>query len=227
MKLVLDERVKHRMIGLAVIVSLAAIFAPAIMKKSNQRLDKEIGMHLQLPPKPIIPQVAVVDKEKLFKTIKVAHVQLPSKNEPIQVAKLNNKIPLEAIANDIENNFVAPIPPLEKVKVASLESNKPTVLVVKEPIKSQIKPAVKKTVVVASNQQMYSVQLASFAHRKNAQILVNQLRSKGYYGKITHKQGDQFKVLVGKSNKKEKALKLKNQLAIAIQLRGFIVSEVG
>lgn len=32
MTLVIDERIKHRLIGLAVIISLGAIFAPAIMK---------------------------------------------------------------------------------------------------------------------------------------------------------------------------------------------------
>jgi DedD protein len=230
MKFVFDERVKHRMIGLAVIISLAAIFAPAIMKKSNQRFDKEIGMGIQLPPKPILPKVAVTDHEKLFKTVKVAHVDLPaasSRQEPIQLAKIEHKIPLEAIANEVEKNFVAPIPVVEKVAVAKIV---PVVIAKQTPVSVAKAVIIKKPLIVALNQEIFSVQLASFARIENAQVLVNRLRSKGYTGKIVKvlsKNGNQFKVYVGKSSNKEQALKLKNQLAEALQLRGFVVSGVG
>ena len=52
MKLITDERVKHRLVGLAVILSIAAIFAPAIMKKSSQRFDENVSMSLELPARP-------------------------------------------------------------------------------------------------------------------------------------------------------------------------------
>ena len=34
MKLVLDERIKHRLVGIAVILSIGIIFTPALFKKS-------------------------------------------------------------------------------------------------------------------------------------------------------------------------------------------------
>ena len=37
MKFVMDERIKHRLTGLVVILSIAAIFLPEQVKKSNQR----------------------------------------------------------------------------------------------------------------------------------------------------------------------------------------------
>ncbi|WP_028387828.1 SPOR domain-containing protein [Legionella fairfieldensis] len=81
MKLVIDERVKHRLIGLAVILSIGAIFAPAIMKKSNQRFDNNVNLSVELPPKPAHPNVAMVEKEAMFQTIKVAHVEIPDDPE--------------------------------------------------------------------------------------------------------------------------------------------------
>lgn len=239
MKLMLDERVKHRLIGFAVIISLAAIFAPAIMKKSNQRFDKEIGMRVELPPKPELPKVAVADQKQLFKTVKIAHVQLPqatSAQESSQLAAIEHKIPLEAIAKEVDNNFLAPIPAVKKAEVAQSESETKAKTVDKTSLLSK-KPAViaskvieRKPILLALNQEIYSVQLASFARRENAQVLVNRLRAKGYTGKIVKisgKNGDQFKVYVGRSNKKEQALKLKNQLAAAMRLSGFVVSGVG
>lgn len=38
MKLIMDEKVKHRLIGLAVIISLGAIFAPALIKNQAKAL---------------------------------------------------------------------------------------------------------------------------------------------------------------------------------------------
>ena len=37
MKLMMDERVKHRLTGVVVLVSIAVIFVPAMIKKSNKR----------------------------------------------------------------------------------------------------------------------------------------------------------------------------------------------
>ena len=91
MKLMIDERVKHRVIGLAVILSIGAIFAPAIMKKSNQRLDGNVSVSVELPAKPLHPDIVMAEKSAMFATAKVAHVELPeaSKEEipPSTIAK--------------------------------------------------------------------------------------------------------------------------------------------
>ena len=70
MKLVMDEKLKHRLIGLAVIISLGAIFAPAMMKKSSQRLESNFSVNVKLPPKPLAPDVVMTDEKEMFKTIK-------------------------------------------------------------------------------------------------------------------------------------------------------------
>lgn len=75
MKLTLDEQVKHRLIGLAVILSIAAIFAPAMIKKSNQRLDENTTLFVKVPPKPTPPQIVMPEEKAMFNRVKVAKVE--------------------------------------------------------------------------------------------------------------------------------------------------------
>lgn len=85
-----DEKVKHRVIGLAVLMSMALVFVPAMVKKSNQRLDRSMNLSLNLPPKPAFPNVIAVKPQALFKTVKVAHVDIPEvsdKNMNTEVAR--------------------------------------------------------------------------------------------------------------------------------------------
>jgi DedD protein len=90
MKLVMDERVKHRLIGLAVILSIGAIFAPAIMKKSSQRIDGNVSVSVKLPAKPAQPHLDMAEKKAMFETAKVAHVDLPNVN--------SKQLPLPSLA---------------------------------------------------------------------------------------------------------------------------------
>jgi DedD protein len=78
MKIVVDEKVKHRFVGITVILSIGIVFAPAILKKSQRRLEDTVSLSVKLPPKPILPQVSVRDSKALFETVKVAHVDIPS-----------------------------------------------------------------------------------------------------------------------------------------------------
>ena len=41
MKWFADDKIKHRIIGLAVLLSIALVFIPAMVKKSNQHLDEK------------------------------------------------------------------------------------------------------------------------------------------------------------------------------------------
>lgn len=108
MKLVIDERVKHRLIGLAVILSIAAIFAPAIMKKSNQRIDGNMSVSVELPPKPLQPDVAMTEKNAMFENVKVAHVELPEVAEEQPAPALAKAEPLSQV-KEINYRTVEPV----------------------------------------------------------------------------------------------------------------------
>lgn len=232
MNFIIDERIKHRIIGVVVLAALAVIFVPALMKKSSQHLDKDIGMRTAIPPRPSLPKVAEVDRQALFKTVKVAHVQIEKASETsklVQIAKQDTPV-IKTASFETGHDFVAPISSqVQTAKVAIPPIKIPpakTVITVAK--KAPLNPP-KKVLVNQPKQPMYSVQLAAFVQKENAQILVDSLRKKGFVGNIQKVPGKgvlQYKVTVGKSPRKEQAIKLQHQLA-ALRFKGFVVSGVG
>lgn len=255
MKLVIDEKLKHRIIGMAVIISIVAIFAPAVMKKSSQRFEHNVNMNVRLPERPGEPNIVKADEEQVFQTVKVAHVDLePMREDSGSLPQLAQAQPIKTPAKpempatqlasiDAVKPVVNPIQPAvnkaaSQVKSAVVRPQAKTV--VKQPAKVVQKPvAVKKPAVVirkpaapvkqAVRTSAYAVQLASFSSQANAQSLINKLQRKGYKGQITRvagRNGPVFKVTVGGARQKQDALRLRNQLASAVQINGFVVSGV-
>ncbi|MBA2650564.1 MAG: SPOR domain-containing protein [Legionella sp.] len=240
MKLVMDEKLKHRLIGVAVIISLGAIFAPAIFRKSTHNLEN-INVRIAVPPKPSAPNVAIRHDEDLFKTIKIAKVDLSDDltvkqaSEIAQAERLSSELPaapqvaktdlgikaepLKIASNDLEKKAilktitkVVPQPKSHAVLVATYKM---------KPKTAAIRPA------PSLKKDAYTVQLASFSKLANAQELINRLQAKGYKAnltKISGRQGLIYKVSVGKASNKNSALQLKNQLASVVRLNGFVVN---
>ena len=237
MKLVLDEKLKHRLIGLAVVISLAAIFAPAVMRKSSQRLEHNFSANVQLPPKPIAPNVVVTDEKDVFKTIKVARVDIPSVSHESHLPELAKAQSIKAVRSDVASQVAAVESQLKPVQ-AALEDSKSTPIqkALPSPAKQVAHVVDKKLNEVtktqkitkaASAKDVYSVQLASLSRLSNAQSLVNRLKAKGYKAnlvKIASRNGVVYKVYAGQLPHKEEALRLKTQIASVMQLNGFVVN---
>ncbi|KTC78282.1 Sporulation domain-containing protein [Legionella brunensis] len=247
MKLVMDERVKHRLIGLAVILSIAAIFAPAVIKKSNQRIDDNVSVSVQLPPKPTPPKVAMPEEKEMFETVKVAHVEIPDVPEDIANSTLAKAESLSQL-NDVKQ-AIEPMVAKAKIEPSRVVKQKPAMITaattkatttkvatkkapsVKPKIVASIKKpttiAKKPTANMATGKGRYAVQLATFSKRQNADSLVSRLRAKGYkasYNKVNTAQGTVYKVIVGQGHPKEQAQRLQQQLASVMQIKGFIVT---
>ncbi|MCL5272387.1 MAG: SPOR domain-containing protein [Gammaproteobacteria bacterium] len=255
MKLVMDEKLKHRLVGLAVIISIGAIFAPAVLKKSSQNLENNYSVNIKLPPKPLVPDVLSSNEQDVFKTIKVAKVKIPSVTDEHQ---LPEQVRAETIKSDLITTnkamAAADIKPAAKseliqlalneavqstskkaIKVAVIKPKKaaPVIATRNKPVmKALAKPARAVQVAKVKNspvnkKELYAVQLASFSQMSNAQSLVNRLRTKGYkanFIKASGKNGPMYKVYVGHSPRKLDVMKVKSQLASAMQLNGFIVN---
>lgn len=263
MKLVMDEKLKHRLIGLAVIISLAAIFAPAVMRKSNQRAEDNFSVNVQLPAKPTSPEVAMTDEKEMFKTIKISRAELSPVSDEDQLPELAKAEPLKAepaqTPPESEIAEIAPEIQAQEIRLAVEEATKSKAQKViqvaannavksaayatlnkKKPVQvakttKSVKPAkairVAKAAPVRAKQpvqkDVYAVQLASFAQLSNAQALVSRLRNKGYkanFIRIKGRQGPVYKVYAGHSPRKNDALRIKTQLASAMQLNGFVVN---
>lgn len=214
MKWFTDDKIKHRVIGLAVLLSIALVFAPAMVKKSNQRLDEKMNLSVRMPPKPLPTQVVAAKPKELFKALTVAHVVLP------QVVENKSDIKI-ARAESLSGQTMATRTVLQKAPVIAnnpkdMSKSVPNLAPVKLPltvkIATQIKPVKK---------DMFSVQLASFTRQDNALSLIQQLYKKGFKASYD-KRGGQYRVLVGQLQL-EQAKNLQKKLANATQLNGFLV----
>lgn len=216
MKLVFDERIKHRLVGLAVVVSLAAIFAPAIMKKSSQRFDSPPSIAVKLPAKPKMPDVEMADEKAMFETVKVAHVDIPTANEEFEPAttiakaeplKEVNDPKIREIAEAIE---AAPAivakerlaaksrednnpPPAKQIALIKKNSVRPVAKLNTRQLGKQTKPVIAlksmpTATVAVKNVPGYAVQVALFSRQTNAVVLVNRLRSKGFKASFSRVQ---------------------------------------
>ena len=199
MKIAIDERIKHRVTGVLVLVSIAIIFVPAMIKKSNQRFAENISVSVKLPPKPIFPKVSVVEKKAIFEEVKVARLDIPMDTPKVTILP---GTPVEIL--NAKPNPIAKQTPKTLVQ--------PVKLVKSNPIKTQ--PGL---------QGAYVVQLASFIQQKNAEVLVARLRSQGYQADYK-KYGDLYKVVVGgQLTQRNDAQMLQKKLAKNMQLSGFII----
>lgn len=229
MKFVIDERVKHRVVGLVVVLSIAVVFVPIFVKKSTPHFEENMSLSVRLPAKPIAPKVNVASADTLFKTVKVAKVDLPPVDEPrpIQIAK----------AEPLNVHSVVPTAPVLKnepvlAKADTVVAPAVRAAIFKKPARPEklVKPILaldtNKSDKKLSKKEIYAVQLASFTQQENAKLLVSRLRSKGYaatYNKIAGKQGSIYKVIVGQLKEKHEALNLQKQLATSMQLSGFVI----
>lgn len=246
MKLVLDEKIKHRLIGLAVILSIAAIFAPAVVKKSNQRLQNNMNISMQLPPKPGAPQVNVPDENAMFNKVQPATAEVPKMPDEhivMKVAKAEQlslteevKLPsrLVELKINVPNHIATPkavvtSEPKVKKTLASNQVTPPKVIKKAKLIvtnKPLINKAKKPLPPVAKATNHYAVQLATFSQRQNAESLIEKLRQKGFkanYTPVKTAEGTLYRVVVGNTNQKIHAQILQKQLASVMQLKGFII----
>ncbi len=209
MKLVMDERVKHRLIGLAVILSIGAIFAPAVMKKSSQRIDGNTSITIKLPHKPSQPEIDMVEQKALFNGSQVAQVEQSNQRE--------KELPLP---NTTQEEFLNPTKEFQSSQVELV--GQALVLADEKELDTQnhasregpeaevaqkvatgirFRPApIAKPKIVAKNLNLskqtaklkptkfvksvanksYSIQLATFTQLQNANLLVSKLKTKGY-----------------------------------------------
>lgn len=218
MKFVMDERVKFRLTGVVVILSIAVIFLPAMMKKSNQHFEENFSVSLKLPDKPMPPSVSIPKQSAMLTSVKAAHVDVP--NTVVDE-------PYDSVIAKAEPLSVSPAPVVAKVSSPAKVLKTVAILPAKNlPVKQ---PALPAKIVAATTKRLkegYGVQLASFTQQRNAESLVARLRKQGFaahYNKFNGKQGQFYQVVVGLVNQKNDAISLQKKIASNMQLNGFII----
>ena len=75
MKKIMDERAKHRLVGVIVVLALMIIILPAMMRESDKNFDEFTSYHAPKPPP--LPKVSLVDQHQMLRSVKVVSVALP------------------------------------------------------------------------------------------------------------------------------------------------------
>jgi DedD protein len=201
----ITEQVKYRLTGGVILITLAMIFMPMLMKKSNQRFEENLSLSLRVPPKPQAPVLKIPSPEQVFNKVKA-----PVQHELPHVAQRDVKIQIAKA-----KPLVSSIPTLPLDKAEAIVATPPKVAVVKA------KPS-------QPSNGLYGVQLASFSRPENADFLVKRLQKLGYDAQsstLENKNGKIYKVVVGQLKDKNKAIELQKKLAENVQLNGMVVKQ--
>jgi DedD protein len=262
MKFAVDDRIKHRVVGLAVILSVVAIFLPAILKRTNQPFDALSRVSVRIPSKPAMPEVKMVEQAKLFKSVKTAKVEVralpvvvetttpkpvslvhaPKPQVHVEVAQLNpRKHPrMDTLPHA---SVVPPAPKIEMRNASNGKMTEPRALISGKTSRSHSRASVtvldKPRDVVKiqapsqlQNKNAYAVQVAYFSSLENVNGLIQKLKSKGFdahYTSVKRAAGEtRYKVLVGRSHKKDEVVRVQRELSTQMQIQGFVVpAEIG
>lgn len=238
----MSDRVKHRVVGILVITSLLVIFLPAVLKNSNHNFEKNIKIALKLPSKPNLPKVDMPNNKELFNSVNVVKPQkikvakihknfLIAKAEPLEIKNFASRN--SNIASIGDNKFKNDKTYIKVAAANTIQTKKSIESLSPKNINVSNINKVKNAIKVANNSQntFFSIQVATFTQKNNADILVEKLKDKGFYAASNQIKKDNgivlYQVVVGKVSQREQALDLQKKLASMMQLNGFIIkSEV-
>lgn len=204
----IPEQAKYRLTGGILLILIAVVVMPGLMKKSNQRFEENLSLNLKVPPKPHMPMMNIPTAHQVFnhvQTAKVVEPKIVKREVSLNVTKAED---LHVLPTNIM------VPKTESVKIIN-----------EKIVKQMAEP---KSLPTKTSSKSYGVQLASFSHPENANFLIRRLKKLGYDAQsfeIAGKNGKIYQVVVGKLTDKEQAQALQAQLAQNLQLQGMIVSK--
>lgn len=80
----MNERLKNCLVGFTLILSISVIVFPSLFKNETVYFDDTLFSSTHTPAPPRIANVKIPDRKTLFKTVKVAHVNIPSVNNNVR-----------------------------------------------------------------------------------------------------------------------------------------------
>jgi DedD protein len=218
----MEEIVKYRIIGGTALAILALSLLAIVMHIPTQYDGDEFVTLLEsLPPenKLVVYKAPVASKPVQVDSVAEEHESRAAEAVEAQAIVTDVKFH-QAPARVVEAApVVTPKPPVVKtatpVSKASALSQKSHLLRKPQPHPSKPK----------QKPPTWTVQVASFKQRKNALILKNELRRKGYAAYIRSSQGKPSKqrVFVGAKSSRARALKLARKIQHDMKISGLVV----
>ena len=191
-----DTRLKQRLVGAIMLVSLAVIFIPMILSGGDPAVNRLSGTNIpEKPERDFVSRIIPLDKQAPEPApIKAKVAESAPKQEKKAESKVDSKPAKAKTAAKVKPKVVA------KAEVKPT----PKPVVKKAPAKTAkaSKPSVKKGV------SAWVIQVGSFGSKKNAYGLRDKLRGKGFNAfvdSIHQKEKTTYRVRIGPEVKKSKA----------------------
>jgi len=184
----LEENLKQRLVGAAVLVALAVIFLPAVFDKDERVAINTTSL---IPPAPSIEPVIIP------RPTKPETINIPPAQELFQPELVEEKVEKDVESKPLDTTEV------EK-KVAKSIAKPESTLVVKpipKPVAIKAKPVVSKPALNSSGVPAgWVVQVASFKSVKTAETFTEKLLKadyKAYYKSVETTKGEYIRVFIG------------------------------
>ncbi|HKM38076.1 MAG TPA: SPOR domain-containing protein [Thiopseudomonas sp.] len=183
-----DSKLKQRIVGALVLVALAVIFVPMLLKNDEPVRDVVVEAP-EMPAIPVAPEFAIETVDVPEPVIDPAYAEWGEIIEPEDDASVI--LPVEVIAEPV---IIKPAPVAQPAVVAP---SKPAVAAA--PAKPVVKPAAKAVAPGIDKNNLpvsWSVQLANLTNKANAEGLRDTYRKKQYNAYVRSADGT-HRVLIG------------------------------
>ena len=195
----MEERIKQRMVGAAVLVALAVIFIPIILEGP----EEEFGPWGTKLPKP--PAAGAL-----------------SDIEPLVLPEHGATEPVHRIVLDVDPSRMAE----KKANQEATAENQAVVTTTSIPDNQESKPATGSS-VADKGLQSWVVQVGSFNDKQKALGLQSRLQVKGYTAfvePLSAEPGSMYRVRVGPELKRADAQLIRDRIASEMNLDGMVTS---
>ncbi len=238
----MDEKMKHRLIGAAVLVALVTLILPVIVNKPGHELrtTRVVANTIPRPPvqlkatpaqphRVIFQTEGVVRKERQVESDKIA---LQTAARASLHANLKKQQELLKPRTPVAVSLPTPAKPTPQIALATVHkvNAKPRPIKSKQHAvahKTHPKKIIHRQAVKRVKRRDWSIQLASFAELRHARILRQRLRDIGYkvyLRKIVSHRGVRLtQVFVGPEHRRSQAEKLRRKLKRTLKLNGIVV----
>jgi DedD protein len=235
----METSIKHRIVGVVVLLVLALLLLPLLMHRANapDKAQNPVQVTIELPPSLAGDSEIVIDNTSAQTS--VAEVQATEPVQATEVAQVEEQVqdnmsaaqsakPVQA------SNDVSQVPTVADQDSVEIVTSQPIAAV--DAQKSSSGPVATASVKtdkqvaktsVATTDKAWAIQLASFQQESNAKRLISKLRAQGYHAYFREQQyngGVQIvRVYVGPMIDRAQAGQVLQQLSKQFQLQGFIL----
>lgn len=227
----MDEQLKRRLVGAAVVISLGIIFLPMILDGGRHTDFEKIRIEIPTPPErgfsSTIEPLTLADRKR----------QAIAKDRSVPSADAIDKAGQASIMDEEISRIIKPIEPATKIvnppaksvskSTTGSKPKAPAVTEKKPPVHVKVKAKKIAVTTTASPVSAWVVQVGSFDSRDNAIILRDSLRKNGFVSFVEsfEKSGSaSHRVRIGPEVERAEAEKVLNNLRKKMSLTGIIVS---